>query len=113
MDGPSTKKLLLLDGSVSGHTERMVSSAAESTENGVNFDGSSLVEVTVGGTDYRIDSGKQGTAFSISSRPTGTWDWAFGGEARWDGTMLRSRAFERPTLLELSSALSRALAELE
>jgi hypothetical protein len=87
--------------------------SAEVTENTVNFEGSSLLEVTVGGTDYRIDSGKQGTAFSISSRPSGTWDWSFGGEARWDGTQLRSRAFERRTLLELSAALSRALAELE
>lgn len=112
MDGRGTKKLLLRDGTVSEYTELMVSISAEVPEDTVNFDGSSLLEVTVGDTDYRIDSGKQGTAFSISSRPAGTWDWSFGGEARWDGSMLRSRAFERRTLVELSSALTRALADL-
>ncbi len=91
----------------------MLSSSKEVPAETVNFEGSSLLEVTVGDTDFRIDSGKQGTAFSISSRPTGTWDWSFGGEARWDGTQLRSRAFERRTLVELSSALSRALSDLE
>jgi hypothetical protein len=91
----------------------MLSTSGEAPAESVNFEGTSLLEVTVGETDYRIDSGKQGTAFSISSRPTGTWDWHFGGEARWDGSQLRSRAFERRTLLELSSALSRALSDLE
>jgi hypothetical protein len=91
----------------------MLSNSEEITQESVNFEGSSLLEVTVGETDYRIDAGKQGTAFSISSRPTGSWDWSFGGEARWDGSQLRSRAFERATLLELSSALSRALSALE
>jgi hypothetical protein len=91
----------------------MLSRPTEAAETTVNFESSSLLEVTVEGTDYRIDSGKQGTAFSVSSRPSGTWDWRFGGEARWDGTQLRSRAFERSTLLALSSALSRALADLE
>jgi hypothetical protein len=91
----------------------MHSSSAEASAESVNFEGSSLLEVTVGETDYRIDAGKQGTAFSISSRPSGSWDWHFGGEARWDGSQLRSRAFERGTLLELSSALSQALSALE
>jgi hypothetical protein len=91
----------------------MASHSEEITQESVNFEGSSLLEVTVGETDYRIDAGKQGTAFSISSRPTGSWDWSFGGEARWDGSQLRSRAFERGTLLELSSALSRALSDME
>ncbi|HEY3497557.1 MAG TPA: hypothetical protein VGK73_22825 [Polyangiaceae bacterium] len=79
----------------------------------MNYDCPALAEVTVDATDYRIDVGKQGTAFSISSRPTGTWDWSFGGEARWDGSQLRCRAFERAILTELSRALSRALSELE
>ena len=91
----------------------MLSTSVEATAETVNFEGSSLLEVTVGETDYRVDAGKQGTAFSISSRPSGTWDWQFGGDARWDGSQLRSRAFERSTLLELSSALSRALSALE
>jgi hypothetical protein len=80
---------------------------------GVNYEGASLVEVTVGDADYRVDAGKQGTAFSISSRPTGTWDWAFGGEARWDGTALRCRTYERRVLTALSTALASALADLE
>jgi hypothetical protein len=82
-------------------------------DSGVNYEGASLVEVTVGETDFRIDAGRQGTAFSISSRATGTWDWTFGGEARWDGSELRSRAFERRILGELSTALSSALSALE
>ena len=80
---------------------------------GVNYEGPALLEITVDDTDYRVDAGKQGTAFSLSSRPTGTWDWTFGGEARWDGSALRCRAFERRILLELSTALSSVLAEFE
>jgi len=79
----------------------------------MNYESPALVEVKLAETDYRIDVGKQGTAFSISSRPTGTWDWNFGGEARWDGSQLRCRAFERALLIQLSSALSSALSELE
>jgi hypothetical protein len=92
----------------------MLSQEAEAAKQAaMNYEGPALVEVTVGDTDYRVDVGKQGTAFSLSSRPTGTWDWHFGGEARWDGSMLRSRAFERAVLLEVSSALGAALSELE
>ena len=80
---------------------------------GVNYDGASLVEATVEETDYRIDSGRQGTAFSISSRPTGSWDWTLCGEARWDGSDLRTRALDRRILQKLSAALANALAELE
>ena len=79
----------------------------------MNFESASLVEVTVDETDFRVDSGKQGTAFSISSRPTGTWDWTFRGEGRWDGSTLRSRALERRILTELSTALSGVLSALE
>jgi hypothetical protein len=88
-------------------------SNTETPAAGVNYEGASLVEVTVGEAEYRVDAGKQGTAFSISSRPTGTWDWTFGGEARWDGSELRSRAYERRVLTELSSALASALADIE
>ena len=91
----------------------MFSNTETATASGVNYEGASLVEVTVGEADYRVDAGKQGTAFSISSRPTGTWDWTFGGEARWDGTALRSRAYERRVLTELSTALASALADIE
>jgi len=91
----------------------MLSSTTETQANTVNFEGPPLVELTLDDTDFRIDSGKQGMAFSISTRKTGSWDWSFGGEARWDGSALRSRAFERRVLTELSAALSSALAELE
>ncbi len=79
----------------------------------MNYDGPALVEVAVDETDFRIDAGRQGTAFSISSRPTGTWDWTFLCEARWDGSDLRSRAVPRPILVKLSAVLSNALSELE
>lgn len=79
----------------------------------MSYDGPPVVEVTLEATDFRIDSGKQGTALSISTRPTGSWDWSFAGEARWDGSQLRCRAFERSVLLELSTAFAHALADLE
>jgi len=79
----------------------------------INYDGPPLAEVSIDGTDYRIDSGKQGTSLSISTRESGSWDWAFGAEARWDGSMLRARPFERPILQRLSSAFAEALANLE
>jgi hypothetical protein len=95
------------------HTEPMNSVAEKSSIITVSYDDSPLVELTIGDTDFRIDPGKQGTAFSISTRPTGSWEWTLGGEARWDGSHLRCRAFERRLLLELSTALASALRELE
>jgi hypothetical protein len=94
------------------------SHAAESetvttTPSPVNFDGTPICEVTLDDTDYRFDSGKQGTAVSISTRPTGSWDWTFRGEARWDGSAFRTKAFERSVLLPLSAAFKSALAEIE
>jgi hypothetical protein len=92
----------------------MLSHTSETAVNsGVNYDGPPLVEVTVDEADFRIDAGRQGTAFSISSRPTGTWDWTFVCEARWDGSDLRSRALPRPILVKLSRVFSNALSELE
>lgn len=79
----------------------------------VNFDGTPLVELTIEETDYRVDAGKQGTSLCISTRATGTWTWSFGAEARWDGSMLRSRAFERRVLEVLSKAFAQALADME
>jgi len=76
---------------------------------GVNYDSVALVEVAIDGTDYRLDAGKQGTALCISTRASGTWDWAFGGEARWDVGSLRCKAFERRTLDQLSRAFKEAL----
>ncbi len=79
------------------------------TENPVNYDSPAIVEVAIDGTDYRMDSGKQGTALCISTRASGTWDWSFGGEARWDVSYLRSKAFDRRTLEQLSRAFAQAL----
>ena len=78
----------------------------------VNYDSPPLVEVEIDGMDYRLDSGKQGTALSISTRPSGTWDWTYGGEARWDGD-LRCKAFERRTLAALGTAFKQALENME
>ena len=75
----------------------------------VNYDSTSLVEVQIEGVDYRLDAGKQGTALCISTRPAGSWDWSFGGEARWDVGSLRCKAFDRRTLDELSRAFKTAL----
>ena len=83
----------------------MTSSATDT----VNYESAPLVEVQIEGVDYRLDAGKQGTAICISTRPAGTWDWAFGGEARWDVGSLRSKAFERRTLDELARAFKVAL----
>ncbi len=55
--------------------------------------------------DYRLDSGRAGTALCISTRPTGTWGWSFRGEARWQANVLRCKAFDRSVLSELSKAL--------
>ena len=85
-----------------------MSSTAEAS---VNYDSPALVEIEIDGVDYRLDGGKQGTAVCISTRPTGTWDWTFGGEARWDGD-LRSKAFERTTLVTLAKAFKQALEDM-
>jgi len=80
-----------------------------SATEGVNYDSQPLVEVEIEGTDYRLDAGKQGTALCISTRTSGSWDWSFGGEARWDVGSLRCKAFERRTLDQLSRAFKAAL----
>jgi hypothetical protein len=78
----------------------------------ISYEGPALLEISLDGTDYRIDSGKQGTSLSISTRETGSWDWSFAAEARWDGTSLRAKPFERSVLEQLSKAFARAIAEL-
>jgi hypothetical protein len=80
----------------------------QGAESPVAYDGPALVELSVGDHDYRIDVGKQGTALCISSRATGSWDWEFGGPARWENRRLRARGIER----EVLDVLSRALAEV-
>ncbi len=79
----------------------------------VNYESPAILELEFEGTDYRVDSGKQGTSLCISTRPSGTWDWAFGGEARWDVSYLRSKAFDRRTLEQLSKAFALALSNMD
>ncbi len=91
--------------------EVSVADADESDlESPVNYDEAGLVEVELGDTQYRLDSGKQGTALCISSRAPGTWRWRFHGEARWDGRTLRTKAFDRQLLDQLSREVQRAAA---
>ena len=90
------------------YTEQM-----SSDSNPVNYESPAILEVAIDGTEYRMDSGKQGTALCISTRPSGTWDWSFGGEARWDVNYLRSKAFDRRTLEQLSRAFAQALQSME
>jgi hypothetical protein len=82
------------------------------TEVRINYDSPGLLELEIDGVDYRLDGGKQGTALCISTRTAGSWDWTFGGEARWDGD-LRSKAFSRQTLTVLSKAFKEALQNME
>jgi hypothetical protein len=71
----------------------------------VNYDEAAVVELELEGIDYRLDSGRAGTALCISTRPTGTWGWEFRGEARWQNNVLKCKAFDRSVLTELSKAL--------
>jgi hypothetical protein len=73
----------------------------------IEYDGPPLVELSVGETDYRIDLGKAGTALCISTRVSGSWQWEFASEARWENRRLRCKAFDR----ELLDLLAEALAE--
>jgi len=84
------------------------SGSAGAADGTVNFDEAALVELELDGTDYRLDSGRAGTALCISTRPSGTWNWTFRGEARWQANVLRCKLFDRSVL----SQLARALAEV-
>jgi hypothetical protein len=79
---------------------------------GVNYDGSPVAETAIDGTEYRIDTGKQGTSICVSTRPAGSWDWSFLCEARWDGSELRSKVLERAIRTQLSRALSSAMQDV-
>jgi hypothetical protein len=81
-------------------------SQGAAAEGAVNFDEAALVELELDGTDYRMDSGRAGTALCISTRPSGTWNWTFRGEARWQSNVLRCKVFDRSVLTQLSRALA-------
>jgi hypothetical protein len=82
----------------------------EAEDSPVNFDEPAVAELEIDGTDYRLDSGRAGTALCISTRASGTWDWSFRGEARWQSNVLRCKAFDREVLNQLSKALAEAAA---
>jgi hypothetical protein len=82
-----------------------------SSTDGVNYESSPVAETAIDGTEYRIDAGKAGTAICVSTRPSGSWDWSFVCEARWDGSELRSKELERSVRLQLSRALTSAVQE--
>lgn len=71
----------------------------------VNYESEPVLEVELDGVDYRLDPGKQGTALCISKKESGSWDWAFVGEAKWDATSLRCKELERPVRESLAKAL--------
>jgi hypothetical protein len=81
---------------------------AEGGESPVNYDESALLEIEIEGTDYRLDVGRAGTALCISTRSSGTWSWAFRGEAKWQNNLLRCKAFDRTVLSQLGTALIQA-----
>jgi hypothetical protein len=80
-----------------------------SSAGGVNYESNPVAEAALDGTEYRIDSGKEGTAICVSTRPAGSWDWSFVCEARWDGSELRTKLLERSIRTHLSRAISSAM----
>lgn len=74
----------------------------------VNYESDPVLEVELGGVEYRLDPGKQGMALCVSSKAPGSWDWAFVGEAKWDATSFRCKELERP----IRESLGKALREL-
>ena len=80
-----------------------------SSVGGVNYESNPVAEAAIDGTEYRIDSGKEGTAICVSTRPAGSWDWSFVCEARWDGSELRTKLLERSIRTHLSRAISSAM----
>jgi hypothetical protein len=80
-----------------------------SNDGGVNYESNPVAETAIDGTEYRVDSGKEGTAICVSTRPAGSWDWSFVCEARWDGSELRSKVLERSVRTQLSRAISSAM----
>jgi hypothetical protein len=80
-----------------------------SSGGGVNYESNPVAEAAIDGTEYRIDSGKEGTAICVSTRPAGSWDWSFVCEARWDGSELRTKLLERSIRTHLSRAISSAM----
>ena len=86
---------------------------ASEGEGPVNYDDAALLELELDGTDYRLDVGRAGTALCISTRPSGSWAWAFLGEARWQSNSLRCKSLDRSVLNRLSRALAEAAVDAQ
>ena len=79
----------------------------------MNYDEPGIIECDIDATSYRIDSDRQGTSLALSTRPVGTWDWAFFAELRWDGTDLKCKALDYESRRALSAEFKRALQEMD
>lgn len=86
-----------------------IDSEDSSAESSINYEEAAVAEVTIDDLEYRVDSGKDGTALCVSSRVPGSWDWSFTGEIRFDGTDVRSKVLERAVRDHLARALREAL----
>lgn len=78
----------------------------------VNYDDTPIVQLEVGGVDYRVDTGL-GSAVAVSKRAEGTWAWTPVTEGRWDGRRLKARELDGPVISALSVALAQAMKDLE
>jgi hypothetical protein len=78
------------------------------SEESVNYDELPIVELELGGVDYRIDTG-HGSALAISQRPTGSWSWTPVMEGRWDGSRLKAKGLDHKLVTALAGALSEAM----
>lgn len=76
-----------------------------SSPGSVNYESEPVLEMQLEEVDYRLDVGMQGTAISVSQRVTGSWDWSFVGQAKWDNIMFRCKALPRPVCEALGRAL--------
>ena len=79
----------------------------------MSYDEPGILEIDIGDVAYRIDSGKQGTALALSSKPVGTWDWAFFAEMKWDGSHLKCKPLDFQTRDTLSAAFKQAIQDLD
>jgi len=79
----------------------------------MNYDEPGILEHDIGETTYRIDSGRQGTALALSTRPVGSWDWAFFAELRWDGIDLKCKQLDYETRRVLSAEFKRAIEDMD
>jgi len=86
------------------YTERMISVEPREGES-INYESDPVLQLSVEDVDYRLDVGMAGTALSVSHRQSGSWDWSFIGQAKWDNIALRCKELPRPIRDVLAQAL--------